>query len=91
MLPQDVGLKPSESWYLAARGEGQAAKDTTSWSGQTIGQWTGSADFDKMDVRDGVLRGVTSGRDPVMTSPALELRAGRYKRVLVEIRSIRLE
>jgi hypothetical protein len=27
----------------------------------------------------------------VMTSPALELRAGRYKRVLVEIRSIRLE
>lgn len=85
-LPQDVGLVPSESWYLAARGAGQPAKDTTAWSGQTIGQWTGSADFEKVDVRDGVLRGLTSGRDPVMTSPALELRAGRYKRVIVEMR-----
>jgi hypothetical protein len=86
ILPQDVGLAPSESWYLAARGEGQPAKDMTTWSGATISQWTGSAGFSAFETRDGVLRGLTESRDPVTTSPALELRAGRFKRLLAELR-----
>ena len=86
ILPQDVGLSPPESWYLSARGAAQPAKDATAWSGETIGQWSGSADFASMEARGGVLRGLTNGRDPVMTSPALELRANRYARLLVELR-----
>jgi len=86
VLPQDVGLAPSESWYLNARGAGQPAKDATSWSGPTMGQWTGSAGFVKTETNDGILRGLTDSRDPVTSSPALELRANRYARVLIEMR-----
>ena len=86
IIPQDVGLAPSDSWYLASRGAAQPGKDATSWSGQSIGQWTGSAGLDGVETRDGVLRGTSNSRDPVMSSPALELRASRYKRVIVEMR-----
>jgi hypothetical protein len=86
IIPQDVGLVPSESWYLAARGAGEPGKDTTAWSGQAIAQWTGAAGFDGMETLAGVLRGTTTTRDPVMSSPALELRASRYSRMLIEMR-----
>ena len=86
ILPQDVGLAPSESWYLASRGAGQPGKDATAWSGQTLGQWTGSAGFAQLETRDGLLRGTTDSRDPVLTSPALELRASRYARLRLEMR-----
>ncbi len=85
-LPQDVGLTPAESWYLGARGTVQPAKDASAWSGETLGQWTGSAGFATFEARDGLLRGFTDSRDPVMLSPALELRASRYTCMRVELR-----
>ena len=39
-----------------------------------------------METRDGVLRGTTTTRDPVTSSPALELRASRYTRMQIEMR-----
>ncbi len=86
IVPQDVGLAPADSWYLAARGAGQPGKDATAWSGPGIAQWSGTAGFNGIEARDGVLRGVTTSRDPVMASPALELRASRYARMRVEMR-----
>jgi len=86
VLPQDVGLAPSESWYLNARGAGQPAKDATAWSGPTIGQWTGSSGFEKMETTNGILRGLTDTHDPVTSSPTLELRASRYARMRIEMR-----
>jgi hypothetical protein len=86
VIPQDVGLAPSDSWYLAARGEVQPGKDTTAWSGPSISQWTGAAGLDKVETTGGVLRGITSTRDPVISSPGVELRASRYARMRVEMR-----
>lgn len=86
IVPQDVGLAPSESWYVDARGAAQPGKDTAAWSGPALGQWTGSSGFAGIETRDGVLRGLTDSRDPVMTSPVLELRASRYARMRIEMR-----
>ena len=86
IVPQDVGLAPADSWYVASRGAAQPRKDTASWSGPTMGQWTGSAGFEGMGASDGVLRGVTTSRDPVMASPSLELRASCYARMQIEMR-----
>lgn len=86
IIPQDVGLAPSDSWYVGSRVAGLPGKDATAWSGPSIAQWSGSAGFDGMEALDGVLRGITTSRDPVMASPALELRASRYARLRVEMR-----
>ncbi|HPA16332.1 MAG TPA: glycoside hydrolase family 99-like domain-containing protein [Verrucomicrobiae bacterium] len=83
VVPQDVGLASPESWYLKARGEVKPGKDTTAWSGPLLSQWSGFAD---LEMRENVLRGTTTSRDPAVTSPDIELRARRFVRALVEMR-----
>ncbi len=89
LAPDDVGLGPYDSWYAARRQAQPGQRVTAAWAGRALSAWSaimGIADF---QVADGVLRFRTDGNDPALVSPELKLRASRYRRLVIEMRTSR--
>jgi hypothetical protein len=88
IAPDDVGRGPLDSWYRSARekARSQEALHQTAWSGEGLAAWTSIMGFDNIEVRNGALCATSTTRDPAFSSPAIELRAGRYTNVVVEMR-----
>ncbi len=90
IAPEDVGRGPLDSWYRAARGklltQNQAMLRQTAWSGDGLSAWNGIMGFDDLGVHNGLLQGVTTTNDPAVVSPAMEVRASRYSKAIVQMR-----
>lgn len=90
IAPEDVGRGPLDSWYRAAREKlvtkNQDLLHQTAWSGDGLSAWNGIMGFDNLEVRDGMLHAATTTRDPAIASPAMEIRASRYTKAIVEMR-----
>jgi hypothetical protein len=88
--PEDVGRGPLDSWYRKARqrlaATGGDRLRATSWSGDQLTAWSGMMGLKSVAVRDGVLQATTATNDPAFVSPAIEVRANRYQKVVIEMR-----
>jgi len=88
LAPEDVGLGPYDSWYQQARSAGPLTQTTqqTSWAGEQLATWTGFMGLADVAVTDGVLRATAATPDPAFSSPPLRIRAGKFSKVIVEMR-----
>jgi hypothetical protein len=89
LAPQDVGLGPYDSWYQAARRTEPSANapQPTAWSGKSLAAWNAMMGLEGAVVGDDGLAARTSSRDPAVVSPELKIRASRYKKVVVRMRT----
>lgn len=88
IAPEDVGLGPYDSWYRKARKAapaGEVSSDTV-WTGGKLAAWGGMMNLAQVEVKDGVLRAVSTSNDPAFTSPALKIRASKFLKVIVDMR-----
>ncbi len=88
VAPQDVGLGPYDSWYRKFKESAgtEGSSTASSWSGEDLSAWAAMMGLEKVEVRDGVLRAVSTGPDPAFRSPELKVRASRYNKLVVEMR-----
>jgi hypothetical protein len=86
LAPQDVGRGPYDSWYRRSRAKPGEAVAEPQWSGEGLAVWTGMMGVRDLGVKNGSLSFTTTTDDPAIQSPVLKLRAGRYAKLVVEMR-----
>ncbi len=91
VAPEDVGLGPYDSWYRQARKAAPPAGPSaaTEWAGDRLAGWGGMMGMAKVEVAGGVLRALTNSTDSALSSPALKVRAGKFTKVVMEVRASR--
>jgi hypothetical protein len=85
IIPADVGLGPYDLPTIVAR---------TCWEfdgGSNLEGWTTNAEITQLTVRDGLLTGRTTGSDPVLQLPALQIEAHQLHRLSFRMRSNRTQ
>ncbi len=83
LIPSDVGLGPYDLPAVAAR---------TAWEFDTdagLEGWTANGDVAGLEAKDGWLCGRSSGRDPVLQIPGIQVEANRLHRLSFRLRSDR--
>ena len=83
LIPSDVGLGPYDLPPVAAK---------TAWEFNTDGAlegWAANGDVAELAVKDGLLAGRSTGRDPVLQVPGLQVEADRLHRLSFRLRSDR--
>jgi hypothetical protein len=87
LAPEDVGLGPYDSWYRATleAGPPKPYSEATSWTGDELRAWKGAGGLTGFEVKDGILTAASASNDPVLGSPPLRVRAGKYSKFVVEM------
>jgi hypothetical protein len=83
LIPSDVGLGPYDLPPTAAK---------TAWEFNTDGAqegWTANGDVAELTVKDGLLAGRSTGRDPILQVTGLQVEADRLHRLAFRLRSDR--
>ncbi len=84
--PEDLG-RACDSWYLAARKAAQASPpEADNWSGLALSAWHAMMGLAQAGVQDDTLRAVSDTSDPAWLLSQTRLRAGRYRRAVVELK-----
>jgi hypothetical protein len=87
--PDDVG-RACDSWYLIARKTAQTAlPQADSWSGAGLSAWHPMMGLAQAGVQGDTMRAVSNTGDPAWLLSATRLRASRYRRGMVEMKSSR--
>ncbi|MGO8747919.1 MAG: LamG-like jellyroll fold domain-containing protein [Thermoguttaceae bacterium] len=87
IAPEDVGMRPCDSWYREARqAVANESAATDSWSDKRLAAWNSMMGLGEVKLDKGVLRAQATSDDPAFSLNGLRLRAGRYARVVVEMR-----
>ncbi|MBC7287280.1 MAG: glycoside hydrolase family 99-like domain-containing protein, partial [Armatimonadetes bacterium] len=89
LAPEDVGLGPYDSWYQDAKRAGllPSVSRATSWRGKELAAWSASMGVSDVAVTDAGIRAVSVTDDPAFSSPPLKVRAAKFSRVIVEMRT----
>ncbi len=83
LIPSDVGLGPYDLPVVEAK---------TTWEfdeGDSLQGWSSNGQFASLAVRDGCLQGRSTGRDPVLQVPGLQVEASRLQRLALRVRCSR--
>ncbi len=84
--PADLG-RTCDSWYVAARRTAaKPALDAASWSGPALSAWRPMMGLVGAGLDKEILQGTSNTGDPAWLLPETRLRAGRYRRAIVEMR-----
>ena len=81
LIPSDVGLGPYDLPSVVA---------TTAWEFATSGGlegWMSNGDVAELEAKDGLLLGRSTGRDPVLQVPGIQVEASRLHRLTFRLRS----
>ncbi len=83
LIPSDVGLGPYDLPVVAAK---------TAWEFDANGGlegWTANGNVAALEAKDGLLQGRSTGRDPVLQVPGIQVEASRLQRLIFRMRSDR--
>ena len=83
LIPSDVGLGPYDLPSVVA---------TTAWEFATSGGlegWMANGDVAELEAKDGLLFGRSTGRDPVLQVPGMQVEASRLHRLTFRLRTDR--
>ncbi len=83
LIPADVGLGPYDLPAVTAK---------TAWEFNTDGLpegWGSNGDIAELTVKDGLLAGCTTGRDPLLEAAGIQIEADRFLRLTFRMRSDR--
>ena len=83
LIPSDVGLGPYDLPSVVA---------TTAWEFATSGGlegWMSNGDVAELEAKDGLLLGRSTGRDPVLQVPGMQVEASRLHRLTFRLRTDR--
>jgi len=87
IAPEDVGLKPRDSWYIEAReAAARSPVATDTWKDKQLAAWQGMMGLADAKLEGGVLLARSDSNDPALSLHGLRLRASRYARLVVEMR-----